>query len=66
MPSAPNKRPPAHVARHAGVAASDGKATASQGITQTCGSESSSKDGGSPSKTNPNAGPGRLTRRRAR
>ena len=31
-PLAPNKRPPAHVARHAGVAASDGKATASLGL----------------------------------
>ena len=39
--------------RHATVAASDGKATASRGFTQQCGSESSSsKDGGSPSKTN--------------
>ena len=31
-PSAPNKRPPAHVERHAGVAASDGTATASLGL----------------------------------
>ena len=39
--------------RHAAVAASDGRATASRGFTQQCGSESSSsKDGGSPSKTN--------------
>ena len=46
--------------RHAAVAASDGRATASRGFTQQCGSESSSsKDGGSPSKTNPYAGPGR-------
>ena len=46
--------------RHAAVAASDGKATASRGFTQQCGSESSSsKDGGSPSKTKPYAGPGR-------
>ena len=39
--------------RHAAVAASDGRATASRGFTQQCGSvSSSSKDGGSPSKTN--------------
>ena len=31
-PSTPNKRPLAHVARHAGVAASDGTATASLGL----------------------------------
>ena len=31
-PSTPNKRPPAHVARHAAVAASDGTATASLGL----------------------------------
>ena len=38
--------------RHAAVAASDGKATASRGFTQQCGSvSSSSKDGGSPSNT---------------
>ena len=38
--------------RHAAVAASDGRATASRGFTQQCGSESSSsKDGGSPSNT---------------
>ena len=37
------------------------------GYTQQCGfASSSSKDGGSPSKTEPYAGPGRLTRRRAR
>ena len=37
------------------------------GFAQQCGSgSSSSKDGGSPCKTNPHAGPGRLTRRRAR
>ena len=67
-PSPPNKRPPAHVARHAGVAASDGTATASLGLhAAICGfASSSSKDGGSPSKTEPYAGPGRLTRRRAR
>ena len=53
--------------RHAAVAASDGRATASRGFTQQCGSESSSsKDGGSPSNTNPYAGPVPLTRRRAR
>ena len=53
--------------RHAAVAASDGKATASRGFTQQCGSESSSsKDGGSPSKTNLVRRPGPLTRRRAR
>ena len=39
--------------RHAAVAARDGRVTASWGFTQQCGSESSSsKDGGSPSKTN--------------
>ena len=32
MPSTPNKRPPAHVARHAAVAASDGTATSSDGL----------------------------------
>ena len=54
-------------ARHAAVAASDGRATASRGFTQQCGSvSSSSKDGGSPSKTKPDAGPGRMTRHRAR
>ena len=53
--------------RHAAVAASDGRATASRGFTQQCGSESSSsKDGGSPSKTNLVRRPGPLTRRRAR
>ena len=53
--------------RHAAVAASDGKATASRGFTQQCGSESSSsKDGGSPSKTNLVRRPGPLTRLRAR
>ena len=53
--------------RHAAVAARDGKATASRGFTQQCGSESfSSKDGGSPSKTNLVRRPGPLTRRRAR
>ena len=53
--------------RHAAVAASDGKATASRGFTQQCGSESSSsKDGGSPSNTNPVRRPGPLTRLRAR
>ena len=53
-PSTPNKRLAATVERDTPqVAASDGTATASQGITQRCGSESSwSKDGGSPSKTN--------------
>ena len=66
-PSTPNKRPAANVGNGAPrVAASDGMATASQGITQQCGSDTSLRDGGSPSKTNPYAGPGRLTRRRAR
>ena len=53
-PSAPNKRPSAPGRlRHAAVAARDGRATASRGFTQQCGSvSSSSKDGGSPSNTN--------------
>ena len=66
-PSTPNKRPAANVGNGAPrVAASDGMATASRGTTQQCGSDTSLRDGGSPSKTNPYAGPGRLTRRRAR
>ena len=43
----------ATVARHTGAAAGDGRATASKGLVQQCGfASSSSKDGGSPSKTN--------------
>ena len=65
--SPPNKRPPATVARHAGAAAGDGTATASKGLAQQCGSaSSSSRDSGSPSKTDLARRPGPQTRRRAR
>ena len=66
-PSSPNKRPPTTVARHATAAACDGTATASKGPAQQCGSaSSSSRDGGSPSKTDLARRPGPQTRRRAR
>ena len=65
--SAPDKRPPATVARQAGAAAGDGTATASKGLAQQCGSASSpSRDGGSPSKTDHARRPGPQSRRRAR
>ena len=61
-------RGPGPVARHA---ARSPQATVQlhpfSAYTQQCGfASSSSRDGGSPSKTDPHAGPGRLTRRRAR
>ena len=60
-PSAPNKRPAAHVDSDTPRSPqATARATASRGFTRQRGSESSSsKDGGSPSKTNPYAGPGR-------